>query len=70
MKYTELSVWQASMDLAQSVFALTAGIPVEQRLVLAGRLGWIDGNALPVLAEQTDKVGRMLSRLTTSLKGR
>jgi len=70
VKYTELPVWQASMDLSQSVFALTAGFPVEQRLVLARRLAWIDGNALPVLAEQTDKVGRMLSRLTTSLKGR
>jgi hypothetical protein len=70
VKYTELPVWQASTDLAQSVFALTAGFRVEQRLALARRLAWIDGHALPVLAEQTDKVGRMLSRLTTSLKGR
>lgn len=117
VKYTELSVWQASMELAHSVFALTAPFPVEQRFVLASqmqrsalsipsniaeghgrkstaaflnhlsiaagslreletqielarRLGFIAPDALSTLAEQTDKVGRMLSKLTTSLKGK
>jgi four helix bundle protein len=110
-------VWQAAMDLAQSVFELTAGFPKEQKFVLAAPMqpsalsipshiaqghgrkstgAFIDHLAIaagslreletqielarrldllriadaPALSEQMDKVGRMLSRLTTSLKAK
>ncbi len=105
------------MDLAQSVFELTAGFPKEQKFVLAAqmqrsalsipsniaeghgrkstgafinhlsiaagslreletqiesarRLELLQVADTPALSEQVDKVGRMLSRLTTSLKAK
>jgi len=56
VKYTELPVWQASMDLAQSVFALTAGFPVEQRFVLPSQAG-MDRRQCLACARRTDRQG-------------
>jgi four helix bundle protein len=38
MRYTELVVWQKAMQLAEQVFRVTSGFPVEQRYVLASQL--------------------------------
>jgi four helix bundle protein len=42
----------------------------ETQIELAGRLGFVAPDAPSTPAEPTDKVGRMLSKPTTSLKGK